>query len=108
MCLGASRETIEHDYLESAKYITNDALFKMMQYYGKGQCKDEKLAQLASVLNVQPYYIHAAFSAIDDLYESQDDYLQTALGMGKHEPRSTAHHVVGLNPVASIIFLLTI
>ena len=79
--IGVPRETILQDYLASNRLTTesvNQRVEAMVAHSG-GQANR---VALTTLLQVQPLFLHTAYSAIDQQYGSVDNYLTQALGIG--------------------------
>ncbi|MBB2497406.1 tyrosine-protein phosphatase [Aquipseudomonas ullengensis] len=79
--IGVPRETILQDYLASNRLTTervNQRVEAMVAHSG-GQANREALTTL---LQVQPVFLQATYTAIDQQYGSIDNYLTQGLGIG--------------------------
>lgn len=78
MVLGVPRKTVMEDYLLTGEYFIAE---KQLDYLRAKYEMDLEAERLLPVLQVYPEYLQAAFDAIDEEFESLENYLEQALGV---------------------------
>jgi len=83
LALGVAEELVLQDYLLTARYYHPEKqLERMRRKYGLDSLPIESLVPM---LEVHPAYLERALQVISEGYESVEDYLENALGVGPAE-----------------------
>lgn len=82
--IGVEREEIIKDYLITQDVREERTKFKMAQY-AKYTDNQDVLDYLEAMIDTRRDYLESSFAAIDETYDSVEDYVKTALGITSEE-----------------------
>ncbi len=83
--LDVPRETIMEDYLLTAQYYPPKGELEYLASKYTERTSDVDLSAFQALMDTREEYLTAAFNAIEEHYDSVDDYLKAELGIGKRQ-----------------------
>ncbi|MBB3047847.1 protein-tyrosine phosphatase [Litorivivens lipolytica] len=89
--LDVPRDTIMEDYLLTAQYYPPKGELEYLASKYTDSSRDVDLSAYQALMDTREEYLSAAFSAIEEHYDSVDTYLSGELGIGKAERELLKH-----------------
>ncbi|GAB3381088.1 tyrosine-protein phosphatase [Spongiibacter taiwanensis] len=82
--LGVSRSTVMEDYL-ATNHFTQNRIEQAVRYLGEHSMNQVNADVVRTLFGVQARFLEEAFIAIEEHYETVDNYLEIGLGLGAPE-----------------------